>query len=52
MKNFITSFLNVFLILTASFWLPFVYVVNALSGHESSKRVLLGEHFVLDRIKE
>lgn len=52
MKTFLVSLINVFLILTSSLWLPFVYAVNAITGNESSQRILLGEQFVLDRIDD
>ena len=52
MSQFVTSFLNVILLLTASIWLLLLYVVNAVTGHEGSVSVLLGNHFILDKMEE
>jgi hypothetical protein len=52
MTQFITLVLNLTLLLTASIWLPIIYVVNALTGHESSEAILSGEHFILEKFEE
>jgi hypothetical protein len=52
MNQFITLLLNVILLLTASFWLPIIYIINAFLGHQSSEAILSGEHFILDRFEE